>query len=124
MTYQIVTAGRTHVDDFFKLSDVFTAERLNHTRPQQGIDQQIPCPPAKLLTQGRVDRRTILGGIIHDYYRAACLVFSLRLHLLLLQGMHQEAREELRVRLKLLLLDFLGGISRYYLISFASSMET
>ena len=85
MTYQIVTAGRTHVDDFFKLSDVFTAERLNHMRPQQGIVQQIPCPPAKLLTQGRVDRRTILGGIIHDYYRAVCLVFSLRLHLLLLQ---------------------------------------
>lgn len=54
MTFQIVTAGRTHVDDFFKLSDVFTAERLNHTRPQQGIDQQIPCPPAKLLTRGRV----------------------------------------------------------------------
>ena len=31
MTYQIVTAGRKDVDDFFKLSDVFTAERLNHT---------------------------------------------------------------------------------------------
>jgi len=26
-----VTAGRQDVDDFFKLSDVFTAERLNHT---------------------------------------------------------------------------------------------
>lgn len=44
---------------------------FNHARPHQGIDQQIPCPPAKLLTQGRVERRTILGGIIHDYYRAA-----------------------------------------------------
>ena len=31
MTVQIVTAGREDVDDFFKLSDVFTAERLNHT---------------------------------------------------------------------------------------------
>jgi len=31
MTVQIVTAGRKDVDDFFKLSDVFTAERLNHT---------------------------------------------------------------------------------------------
>lgn len=31
MTIQIVTAGRKDVDDFFKLSDVFTAERLNHT---------------------------------------------------------------------------------------------
>jgi len=31
MTFQIVTAGRKDVDDFFKLSDVFTAERLNHT---------------------------------------------------------------------------------------------
>jgi hypothetical protein len=31
MTVQIVTAGRKDVDEFFKLSDVFTAERLNHT---------------------------------------------------------------------------------------------
>jgi len=31
MTVQIVTAGRKDVDDFFKLSDVFTAARLNHT---------------------------------------------------------------------------------------------
>ena len=31
MIIQIVTAGRKDVDDFFKLSDVFTAERLNHT---------------------------------------------------------------------------------------------
>jgi len=31
MTYQIVTAGRKDVGDFFKLSAVFTAERLNHT---------------------------------------------------------------------------------------------
>ena len=31
MTFQIVTAGRKDVEDFFKLSDVFTAERLNHT---------------------------------------------------------------------------------------------
>jgi len=31
MTVQIVTAGRKDVEDFFKLSDVFTAERLNHT---------------------------------------------------------------------------------------------
>jgi len=31
MTVQIVAAGRKDVDDFFKLSDVFTAERLNHT---------------------------------------------------------------------------------------------
>jgi hypothetical protein len=31
MTIQIVTAGRKDVDDFFRLSDVFTAERLNHT---------------------------------------------------------------------------------------------
>ncbi len=31
MMVQIVTAGRKDVDEFFKLSDVFTAERLNHT---------------------------------------------------------------------------------------------
>jgi hypothetical protein len=29
MTIQIVTAGRKDVDDFFKRSDVFTAERLS-----------------------------------------------------------------------------------------------
>jgi putative transposase len=44
---------------------------FNHARPHQGIDQQIPYPPAKLLTQGRLGRRTNLGGIIHDYYRPA-----------------------------------------------------
>ncbi|MCK6581335.1 MAG: hypothetical protein L6Q98_24860 [Anaerolineae bacterium] len=31
MTIQIVTAGRKDVDDFFKLSDVFTAAKLTHT---------------------------------------------------------------------------------------------
>ncbi len=32
MTVQIVTAGRKDVDDFFKLSDVFTADRFHRNR--------------------------------------------------------------------------------------------
>jgi hypothetical protein len=41
----------------------------NTARPHQGIDQQIPisqeCP-----SNGSIQCRNVLGGIIHDYYRA------------------------------------------------------
>ncbi|HSH77975.1 MAG TPA: integrase core domain-containing protein [Herpetosiphonaceae bacterium] len=43
----------------------------NHARPHQGIDQQ--CPVRRLWPSGSgpIQRRDVLGGIIHDYYRAA-----------------------------------------------------
>ena len=44
---------------------------FNQARPHQGIKQCIPCPPTNLSTTGEVERRDILGGVIHDYYRAA-----------------------------------------------------
>jgi putative transposase len=46
---------------------------FNTARPHQGICQQIPDPPlARNLTAiGKVERRDILGGIIHDYFHAA-----------------------------------------------------
>jgi putative transposase len=44
---------------------------FNTARPHQGLYQQIPCPPVPRRTAGKVERRDILGGIIHDYYRAA-----------------------------------------------------
>ena len=64
---QVIVINQSHLAYILREYERY----FNHARPHQGIDQQIPCPPAKLLTQGRVDRHDILGGIIHDYYRAA-----------------------------------------------------
>ena len=44
---------------------------FNEARPHQGIKQCIPCPPTARSTTGRLERRDMLGGVIHDYYRAA-----------------------------------------------------
>jgi hypothetical protein len=44
---------------------------FNTARPHQGIDQQIPVPPASRATSGPVRCRQVLGGILHDYYRDA-----------------------------------------------------
>jgi len=41
----------------------------NTARPHQGIDQQIPIPQAR-PSIGTIKCRNVLGGIIHDYYRA------------------------------------------------------
>ncbi len=47
------------------------AEYFNHARPHQGINQQIPAADMSSGGDGRVRCRDVLGGIIHDYYRAA-----------------------------------------------------
>ncbi|MBK8021947.1 MAG: DDE-type integrase/transposase/recombinase [Chloroflexi bacterium] len=44
---------------------------LNPARPHQGIGQKIPDPPLQVSNGGRVRRRDLLGGVLHDYYRAA-----------------------------------------------------
>jgi hypothetical protein len=44
---------------------------FNTARPHQGIDQQIPVPPASRATSGPVRCRKVLGGVLHDYYRDA-----------------------------------------------------
>ena len=41
----------------------------NTARPHQGIDQQTPIPQARPAS-GTIQCRNVLGGIIHDYYRA------------------------------------------------------
>lgn len=43
----------------------------NEARPHQGIDQHIPGNFNYGLGEGPVRCRNVLGGIIHDYYRAA-----------------------------------------------------
>jgi hypothetical protein len=44
-------------------------EYYNTARPHQGIDQQTPIPQ-ECLSNGGIQCRNVLGGIIHDYYRA------------------------------------------------------
>jgi hypothetical protein len=42
----------------------------NSARPHQGISQSMPLSPGRLVSSGAVKKRQVLGGIIHDYYRA------------------------------------------------------
>ena len=44
---------------------------FNTARPRQGLEQQIPVPKMTHETTGPLRCRTVLGGIIHDYYRDA-----------------------------------------------------
>jgi transposase InsO family protein len=44
---------------------------FNIARPHQGIGQKIPDPPLEQPISGIVKRRDLLGGVLHDYYRAA-----------------------------------------------------
>ncbi len=43
----------------------------NSARPHQGIDQQCPVRLESAALDGPVERRDILGGVLHDYYRRA-----------------------------------------------------
>lgn len=43
----------------------------NQARPHQGIGQRIPESANHQPGQGSVQRRDILGGLLHDYYRGA-----------------------------------------------------
>ena len=48
-------------------------EHYHHARPHQGLEQRRPCEPAEViqLPTGQVDRRDRLGGLLHEYFRAA-----------------------------------------------------
>ncbi len=43
----------------------------NTRRPHQGLEQQCPIPLSMVSRDGLVQRRDVLGGIIHDYLRTA-----------------------------------------------------
>ena len=43
----------------------------NLSRPHQGLDQQTPIPSSTPTLVGNICSRPVLGGIIHDHYRAA-----------------------------------------------------
>jgi len=44
---------------------------FNRRRPHQGLDQRCPIPLVGTPPEGDIQRRDILGGIIHDYERQA-----------------------------------------------------
>ncbi len=65
---KILVLGERH------LHRVLTAyvDYYNHARPHQGIDQQCPVPLVRSTARdGPIERRDILGGVLHDYYRRA-----------------------------------------------------
>jgi hypothetical protein len=43
----------------------------NSARPHQGLDQPIPVGSTPPSDSGPARCRTVLGGILHDYYREA-----------------------------------------------------
>ncbi|NLE44444.1 MAG: transposase, partial [Chloroflexi bacterium] len=43
----------------------------NQARPHQGLGQQTPIPDEHGHEQGAIQRRDVLGGLPHDYYRQA-----------------------------------------------------
>ncbi|GAC1613248.1 MAG: integrase core domain-containing protein [Herpetosiphon sp.] len=44
---------------------------FNHARPHQGLDQRCPIPVKSTVRDGPIERRDLLGGVLHDYYRRA-----------------------------------------------------
>jgi putative transposase len=46
-------------------------EFYNHSRPHQGLNQNIPLAPLNTVSDGPIGRRDFLAGIIHDYHRRA-----------------------------------------------------
>ena len=64
---RILILGERHLDR------VLTAyvKYYNHARPHQGIEQQCPVPLGKAPRTAPIERRDILGGVLHDYYRLA-----------------------------------------------------
>lgn len=47
------------------------SQYYNYARPHQGLRQEIPQRDRQQTWQGSVQRRNILGGLIHDYHREA-----------------------------------------------------
>ncbi len=43
----------------------------NRARPHQGLEQRCPVPLERVPRAGPIERRDILGGVVHDYQRHA-----------------------------------------------------
>jgi hypothetical protein len=64
---QLLILNQTHLRSVRRESEHY----FNTARPHQGIGQKIPDPPLDRSRTGIVKRRVLLGGVLHDYYRAA-----------------------------------------------------
>jgi putative transposase len=64
---KIIVLNETHLRRVLKEYIQF----YNMARPHQGLDQQSPIPMTRANSTGAVCSRSILQGIVHDYYRAA-----------------------------------------------------
>jgi len=66
---RLLIFGRRHLEK--ALAEFI--DHYYHARPHQGIDQRRPYEPANVvpLPTGRIERRDRLGGVIHEYSRAA-----------------------------------------------------
>lgn len=64
---RLLVLNQTH------LHRVMTAyvNHYNTERPHQGIAQQTSIPHAPVVKQGLLRRPDVLGGILHEYFRAA-----------------------------------------------------
>jgi hypothetical protein len=64
---QLLVAGECH------LRRVLTeyVAHYNQARPHQGFDQRCPTPITVAAPHGPVQRRDVLSGLIHEYYRVA-----------------------------------------------------
>ncbi len=65
----LLILGRRHLD--YVLREF--VDHYQRARPHQGLDQRVPGEPLKrgMRRSGRVVRRDRLGGLIHEYSRAA-----------------------------------------------------
>jgi transposase InsO family protein len=64
---QLVILNERHLRRVLKEYADFYSTR----RPHQGLAQQCPVPLVFPSEQGSIQRRDVLGGIVHDYRRAA-----------------------------------------------------
>jgi putative transposase len=64
---QLIVVNEAHLKAVLREYEHF----FNTARPHQGIGQKIPDPPPESSISGKVKRRDLLGGVLHDYYRAA-----------------------------------------------------
>jgi putative transposase len=63
----LLIIGRRHLEHVLR---IYT-QHYNRERPHRGLSLQPPQPGAPALPQGDVQRRDRLGGLVHEYYRAA-----------------------------------------------------
>ena len=67
----LLTTGRRHLNDILRIY----VEHYNRARPHRGLDLTIPDSPSPAINEpaylSAMARRDRLGGLVHEYERAA-----------------------------------------------------